>query len=363
MNKPGPVHFDANTTLSEQAAHWWVVLNGEDCTQADHRDFAAWVAQSPERVEAYLRSISAMNALRNPGTPWPETPVDELVREAQTARNIQGLPARVARVASPHRQRLLVPWAAGLAAAALLALGVVLLGDSSQHYRTGTGEQLSVRLGDGSLMTLNAASSVEVNFDSAHRAVELMSGEALFQVAHEPTRPFDVTAGRAHIRAVGTEFNVNRRHANTTVTVLEGRVIVSAKNGGGGVPGASPTNPNPVPPSALEARDRLVMEDSGPVSIGRVRDLDTVKAWTERRLVFENLPLGDVAEEFNRFNRRKIRIEDAQLLQQEVTGVFQADDPASFLAFIAQVPGVAIHEAGGVSTVRVKKVAPDGGPD
>jgi transmembrane sensor len=97
------------------------------------------------------------------------------------------------------------------------------------------------------------------------------------------------------------------------------------------------------------------MEDSGPVSIGRVGHIEAVTAWTERRLVFENHPLGEIAEEFNRFNRQKIRIEDEVLRQQEVTGMFQADDPQSFLAFVAEIPGVTVREADSVSTVTVKK--------
>lgn len=355
MSKSDSANFDATAPLSEQAAHWWVVLNGEDCTQSDCREFATWVSQGPDRVEAYLQTVTAMSTLRSSRVQWPTTPVETLVREARAVRKVETLPTRGVLAEKPRLLGRLMPWAAGIAAMLLLAMSPFLLTEPTQRFRTDVGEQLSVRLGDGSLMTLNTDSNVEVSFDPKHRAVRLISGEALFQVAHEPARPFDVTAGRANIRAVGTEFNVNRRHANTTVTVLEGRVIVSAREIGGGNAATSATVPGGTTSAALEARDRLVMEDSGPVSIGRIGDIEAVKAWTARRLVFENHPLGEIAEEFNRFNRKKIRIADETLRQQEVTGMFKADDPQSFLAFVADIPGVTVHEADGVSTVTVKK--------
>jgi transmembrane sensor len=68
-------------------------------------------------------------------------------------------------------------------------------------------------------------------------------------------------------------------------------------------------------------------------------------AWTQRRLIFEHRQLGEVAEEFNRYNRQVIEIQSAELRSQEVTGVFQANDPASFLTFLARLPGVTIENS------------------
>ena len=79
-----------------------------------------------------------------------------------------------------------------------------------------------------------------------------------------------------------------------------------------------------------------------------------VLRWTERRLVFESRPLGEVADEFNRYNLDQIRIEDPDLRQQQVTGMFQADDPRSFLDFVAEIPGVTIRESDGVHAVARK---------
>src|SRR5262249_7480712 len=87
-------------------------------------------------------------------------------------------------------------------------------------------EQRSAVLGDGSLVTLNTASSFEVRMIKDHRIVKLLAGEALFKVAYDSARPFDVTTGDTTVRAVGTQFDVNHRPTSTTVTVVEGRVAV-----------------------------------------------------------------------------------------------------------------------------------------
>src|ERR1700722_2451060 len=78
-------------------------------------------------------------------------------------------------------------------------------------------------------------------------------------------------------------------------------------------------------------------------------------AWTRRQLMFEHRPLSEVAEEFNRYNRDRIDIDSAELKRQEVTGVFEANDPASFLAFLSSIPGVEIREgANGTHIVSLR---------
>jgi len=354
MSKQDSFNPDLTGPLSEQAAHWWVTLRGEDCTQADRREFAEWVAQAPDRVEAYIRVASAMHAMTQPGIPWPETSAEELIREARAISNVERLSSLEEQRPPRSTLRPMVPWLSGMAALLVIAATVFLLMEPSQRYRTGIGEQLSVRLSDGSVMKLNTTTDVEVSYESNRRSVRLISGDALFQVAHDPDRPFDVAAGHVQIRAVGTEFNVNRRDARTTITVLEGRVLVSEPDTDEEAPDDASFGVEGKVPVTLAVADRLVMIDSGTTSLGRVNDPAVVTAWTERRLVFENRPLGEVAEEFNRYNLDQIRIEDQELRQQQVTGMFQADDPRSFLDFIAEIPGVTIRESDGVHAVARK---------
>jgi transmembrane sensor len=355
MDKDHMSELEPTASITEQANHWCILLNGGSATRADKIAFGDWVSRSPERVEAYIQAARLTKALRSKKVRWPDTPVDDLVREAKET------PAEVVSIFSPpssqakpkdrqgHRKP---PHMLAFAATVLVAIaGTWVFLASSQRYTTAIGEQRSVVLSDGSVVTLNTSSSIRVKLTKATRTIQLLSGEALFQVAHDKGRPFDVVAGDTTVRAVGTQFNVDRRASSTTVTVVEGLVQVS-------------TDPQANAPQSMERVSKAGEESDSPrtgsgsipVAAGegvtvspRVHpratpaNVATVTAWTQRRLIFEHRPLGEVADEFNRYNRQAIRIGSAELRNQEVTGVFQANDPNSFLDFVAKIPGVKIE--------------------
>jgi transmembrane sensor len=168
------------------------------------------------------------------------------------------------------------------------------------------------------------------------RTVTLLSGEALFQVAHDASRPFDVKTGDMTIRAVGTQFDVDRRAADTTVTVVEGKVAVFTAS--------SSSNDAQSDNLPLAAGEQLTVAPRSKSHTIRA-NIAAATAWTQRKLVFENRPLGEVAEEFNRYNRERIDIRSPELRSQEVTGVFQANDPDSFMMFLAKIPDVNIERS------------------
>lgn len=314
---------------TEQAAHWWQVFHEGEASPAEHREFAEWVQRSPERVQAYLETARLHQALKSPRLRWPRTSAEELIRAARSApAEVIALQPRTA-AASPRRKhspRL----GLALAATLVVALGLAwLMSLQPVRHVTAFGEQRSVQLEDGTRVTLNTASTLEVTMREDGRVVRLLTGEALFEVAHDPSRPFDVTAGNTTVRAVGTQFNVDVRARQTTVTVVEGRVALMT--------GQAPL---------LVAGDRLVVTAAGAVAVSHGVNVSSALAWTRHQLVFENRPLGEVAEEFNRYNRGRIVIASEGLRAQEVTGVFQANDPASFLAFLGNIPGVAVRDDG-----------------
>lgn len=390
MSKDPGHEFDPNTPVTEQASHWWVLLNAGAATAADHQAFGEWVARSPERVEAFLQTAWLTKALKSKQLRWPDTPIEVLVREAKTERNVVAThPAArfdAVHLAAPHAEpdeksyvaksfpsdEKFLPRgrirsspkgrfrrsALSLAAAAgflgLMVASWILL-DHSRFYNTAIGEQRSVVLRDGSIVTLNTASRIEVEFHKDRRLIHLRAGEALFQVARDSARPFDVIADDTTVRAVGTQFNVDKRNGSTTVTVVEGKVAVVA-NSSRKVESrddlslsSSPPSPAEEPTLNVEAHGTTYLTAGEQLTVAGVKaarsipkaaDLAAVTAWTQRRLVFEHRTLGDVADEFNRYNRRQIRIHGAELRAQEVTGVFQANDPESFLEFVSKIPGI-----------------------
>lgn len=345
---------DKTVGVTEQASQWWVLLNSGPATAEDHRAFAEWVARSPERVEAFLQTARMTKVLKSEALRWPDTAVEELAREIQGAGDVvllshsPSLQSRGERREATDRLRR-PTW---LAIAASL-LGVIfatwLLVNRGSHFETEIGEQRSVVLADGSVVTLNTASRIDVEFEKAHRTIRLAEGEALFQVAHDPARPFDVVVGNTRVRAVGTQFNVIKRTAGTTVTVVEGKVAVMSETPISPTHGAqlgTKTARMSIADGAtqLTAGQQLTLATASPAVIAPTpADVATATAWTQRRLVFDRRSLGEVAEEFNRYNHQVIQIDSAQLRSQEVTAVFQANDPESFLDFISGIRGIKIE--------------------
>jgi transmembrane sensor len=339
MQKDYSHEIDSTTSVTEQASGWWMLLNHGDATAADHHAFGEWVARSPERVEAFLQTARLTRALQSKDLPWPDTPVETLIREARSAPGeVIGLPMRHGRRASMDFSPS--PWVRRTVVAGLVALVAGAAGwyfSSPEHYQTAIGEQRSVVLSDGTVVTLNTSSRIEVRMARDHRTVDLVAGEALFEVARDPARPFDVAAGKTTVRAVGTQFNVDRRPSSTTVTVVEGKVAVFTGSDPGADPDVDQSGNLPV-----AAGEQLVVAPNTMPHAARV-DPAKATAWTQRKLVFEHRPLGEVADEFNRYNRERIDIESPQLRNQEITGVFEANNPESFMTFLAKIPDVVVE--------------------
>jgi len=191
--------------------------------------------------------------------------------------------------------------------------------------------------------------------------VRLVQGEALFEVAHDAARPFVVRAGNALLKDVGTQFNVDIRSNGTTVTVVEGEVAVDSAATSESAAAQSGIG-DTVEALILRANDRVLVTPAGVGTPQRGVNVAASVAWIQRQLMFEHRPLGEVAEEFNRYNKDRIDIDSAELKRQEVTGVFDAKDPASFVAFLSSVPGVEIREgANGTHIVLLRN--PTGHPD
>jgi transmembrane sensor len=173
-----------------------------------------------------------------------------------------------------------------------------------------------------------------VRLQADHRIVQLLQGEVLFDVAHDAERPFDVHAGHVVVRAVGTQFDIDRRATRTAVTVVAGRVAMIAAD----------SHPGNLP--VLSAGDRVVVRGASLGTLEHDVNLSEITAWTQHLLVFRHRPLGEIADEFNRYNVRRIEIRSPSLREQELTGTFSSNDVASFVAVLAGIPGVQVVDDG-----------------
>jgi transmembrane sensor len=333
------------TSIADQAAHWWVLFRDGEVSAAEKREFAEWVARAPEHVEASIRVAQVHAVLSRTGVRWPGTSAEDLIREAKAAPEENVFPLH--RRASPSAQITRGPVmrvAIGLAASVVIAVlaGWFML-MQPERFQTKVGEQRSVMLADGSRVTLNTASKIEVRLRGDRRVIDLVQGQALFEVAHDAQRPFDVQAGNVVARALGTQFDVDRRAMRTVVTVVEGWVAIVGK-------------PLPV----LSAGDRAVIDGAGSSELEHGIDLTAAMAWTQRRLVFRHRPLGEIADELNRYTLGRIEIRSPALRAQEVTGTFRSDDVTSFIAVLEGIDGVRVtgDGAGGYIVTADEFAAP-----
>jgi transmembrane sensor len=149
-----------------------------------------------------------------------------------------------------------------------------------------------------------------------------------------------VRVGRLQVRAVGTQFDVNRRSRSTVVTVIEGRVSVVA-------PSASAGDESPGEGLALSAGEQVTVNPAKSPEPWRPRavNLAAVTAWTQRQLVFDASSLAEVVEEFNRYNTRRLVIVDPSLDQFSISGSFSSTNPASLLRFLEAQPGIVVTAA------------------
>jgi transmembrane sensor len=211
-------------------------------------------------------------------------------------------------------------------------------------YQTAHGEQIVTQLPDSSELHLNTDSSVTVRYTRSERVVEIARGQALFKVALDEHRRFRVAAGDVHVLAVGTQFDTYRRADATIVTVVEGSVAVLAGQPPPGVAG--------FPPDALRvnAGYQVLVDTRGVSAQPLPVDVQQTVAWLQQKIAFDRRPLGEVADEFNRYGSIPIEIDDAALRALPISGVFDAYDIDSFVAFLQTLDGVRVER----TTARIR---------
>ena len=342
-------HQEELLKVAEQAAEWLVVL--DEGAPRDRAAFAAWIEESPLHVEMFLRA-SAVNQIGELVAPADRAKLLESVLSRAHDSNVVALdstppPVPAARVAGFRRHW---QWVAGIVAVVSVAVWVFVAGPYSwQRYATAVGEQRALALSDGSLVYVNTNTRVDVRYSKHAREIQLRSGEALFKVEHDPSRPFRVHVGDTVVQAVGTQFNIYRRATDTTVAVIEGVVQVSKDGdlsasgeaqGSADVAASVATMSNAKSPhhtERLAAGQAMNLAADGVMATPSAVNVAQVTAWRQRRLVFEWATLDAITQEFNRYNRTPhIRVEGDSVRARRYTAVFDADNPQTLLKFLAK---------------------------
>lgn len=289
----------------EAAAEWVVRLQAEDLHESDVRAFDAWLDASPANARAYDQALAVWTAYGREA---------ERVSEALSQRRT-----------APISRRGLWFGAGAVAAAAAGALVLLpqLRSPATEVYATGVGQHRTITLADGSTLALNAATRLSVTLRRDRREVTLDQGEVIFDVAHDPRRPFEVAAGDRTVRVVGTQFDVRRQDGELSVTVARGAVEVRPAEG---VPGRA---------YRLRPDQRLEHhEGAAGVQVAAV-DAQEVLGWRSGRLVYREQPLGEVIADLNRQFPTPIRIEDEALAATPISGVLILDDQDAVIRRLA----------------------------
>ena len=351
--------------IYEEACEWFIECRAGDLSDASRSELDRWLRKSPEHVSAYLEiaAIWSEGPSLDPSRKWD---LDALIAQAAedpgnivtitrapphstspettsvglgegVVRELNNLERRSA---SPRRRRVFLI-AASVATLTLMAGAAVWLALSRDPvYLTTVGEQRSLVLTDGSAIELNSRSKIQVRYSEHERTVDLLEGQALFHVAQDAARPFFVRSGEMSVRAVGTQFDVYKKVSGTVVTVVEGRVAVLTGLAG----------------TAILAAGEQVVVTQKTARKTEHPNVGSATAWTKRQLVFDSASLAEVAEEFNRYNERKLVIDPSVLGKFHVSGVFSSTDPASLIRFLRQRPGSRIVETS--SEIRIENEIP-----
>ena len=246
---------------------------------------------------------------------------------------IQEIAAEYPRLFQERRskQRL----ALGMAAGVLVAFGAVLAyfspwsGPDDSHlqkYFTRIGEQQTIELDDGSVITLNTAGQLVVDYSEAARRILLERGEAYFEVADDPERSFTVDLGLRSVTAVGTAFNIRKDPERYQVAVIEGAVALHevTEDVSAPPPPVSMAGPGPRRVEAGWVAEFEVSRDE--LTAFRPASMDRYRDWRSGLLSFSREPLSQVVQELNRYSRKKILIEDASVMELRVLTVIHVTE-------------------------------------
>ena len=321
------IDFPNEQSIEMQATAWMVKLDDGEPSAELKAAFKAWVNEAPEHRKAFEQAVAFsedMNRLTQVVLP----------REKTQAR--------------PRN----ISWPVATACTLLLAFIVLMVvpDQSPERYVTAVGEQKTLKLADNSTVLLNTNSELVVQYSEAKRKLVLIKGEAHFDVAKNPNRPFEVVAGEGLVRAVGTAFTVHLRQADVEVIVTEGIIEIDqstelSPNTLNSVKTSLPENPHAIVGQGLqiEAGKRLTYDSNllAQIELDSTQEMAKALSWHQGVLSFDGETLEEVVEEVGRYTELKIVIPERAARELKVGGLFKVGDTAAL--FEALRDGFGMH--------------------
>jgi transmembrane sensor len=333
----GPAPADP---IRRQAATW-IIRRDAGFTAQEQDEFFEWLSADPRHAEAYASLQAIFRRL-------------DVMVEWRPLHAREPNPDLLAAPRARFRRGRALAWLGGLAAVLAVGCGLWFARPavpSSPPVRLAAGDAARSAerhtLEDGSVVVLNRGAQVLVRFEPGRRVLDLVMGEAYFQVAEDPARPFVVRVGGTAVTAVGTEFNIALSAQRLEVLVTKGRVRVDPPAPAGSVADASPLPDE----RTLDAGQALVVAAGAPASPWIVeaytpQRVEQRLAWKDDLVDFHALPLSEVILEFNRRNHTQLVIGDEELARRTITGSLRLSNLDGFLELLTVTHGVRIERHG-----------------
>jgi len=302
------MHLPASPdSIDEQAALWAARLDGGSLADGEKAELSAWLAARVEHRTALARYQALSATIEAHTEARVAAAVDAVLQERAAARRRQ-------------------PFMLGaLAVAAVITLLLLVHPGRSLNFATQMAERHVTTLEDGSKIDLNACTELSVVFTSRERRVRLVSGEALFDVAQDPSRPFLVETAAGLVRVTGTVFNIRATSGDLAeVTVLEGTVRVRPRHR------TEDEQPVVAGVQAVLRRDTVAVH---PLPDGVAQD---VIAWRLGQVVFNKTPLSAAVGRFAAYHARRIVV-DPSVAELCLGGRYSLDDLTGWLESVEAV--------------------------
>lgn len=306
--------------VTREAGAWHALLNDTHprIETEDLEAFSAWQSDPKnraayDRIDDISRSVRALQDDPDIRLATAEA----LARGPERRRFVMRLGTR--------RVRVVVGALVAASVVASVAGGYIALRPT---YATDVGQTFSARLADGSRLTLDTDSQVRVRFSEGERRIELLRGQALFEVAHNAQRPFIVQAGDTRVRATGTRFEVRKTGEDVRVTLTQGSVEVVDRDA-------------KTKTWRLKPGEALTLRAAAPTAATPTPvDVQTATSWTTGSVTFQDMPLDEAVAELNRYSREKIVLGEGAPRTRRISGVFSTGDNDDFIAALSAYYGL-----------------------
>nr|WP_242070532.1 FecR family protein [Pseudomonas mohnii] len=301
----------------------WLSLLHDQPSSGDQATFSQWLQADPAHAEAYARAQVV----------WELSEVPARTMADEDASALQGYLDAMDR----PRYGNVVRWSGALAMAACLLLMISLgtgwqpsrwVDDLGADYVSAPGEIRAVTLADQSQVTLDADSAIAVDFSRGERHVQVRRGAGFFNVTHTG-EPFVVEAGKGRAQVLGTQFEVRLQAHGAKVTVLSGRVGVTADRN--------------AEQQVLTAGQQVAYGEGLAEKLHAV-DSEAQLAWRQGWLNYYKATLADVVQDLGRYYPGRIVLLNDELAKRRVSGSFPSKDPQSVLSSLQGVLGFEQHQ-------------------